>query len=203
MDHDLNIVCLDMEGVITPEIWIAFADAMGIEELHRTTREEPDYEKLMNWRIDLLKKRGLKLKDIQNTIETIDLLPGAKEFIDELRTFAQVIILSDTFDQFAGPFMKKLGYPTLFCNTLLIDDEGYIAGMRMRCENSKLTTVKGLQAMGFSTIASGDSYNDMGMIKASKAGFLFRTTEKIKAENPEIPAFDTYGELLEAIKKAL
>ncbi len=203
MSRDLNIVCLDMEGVLTPEIWIAFAEATGIPELRRTTREEPDYEKLMRWRIELLKEKGYGLPEIQKTIMTIDPLPGAREFMDELRKIAQVIVLSDTFDQFAMPFMEKLGRPTLFCNTLEVDTNGTITGFRMRCEQSKLTTVKGLQAMGFATIASGDSYNDMDMIRASKAGFLFRTTEKIKAENPQIPAFDTYEELFEAIKKAL
>lgn len=203
MHKDMNIVCLDMEGVLIPEIWIAFAEAAGIPELKKTTREEPDYDKLMRWRIELLKEKGLGIKEIQDVIETIDLLPGAKEFMDELRTFTQVIVLTDSFDQFAMPFMKKLGYPAMFCNTLLIGESGLIKGFQMRCEKSKLTTVKGLQAMGFSTIASGDSYNDMDMIKASKAGFLFRTTEQIKLENPEIPAFDRYEDLLQAIKKAL
>lgn len=203
MHKDMNIVCLDMEGVLIPEIWIAFAEAAGIPELKKTTREEPDYDKLMRWRIELLKEKGLGIKEIQDVIETIDLLPGAKEFMDELRTFTQVIVLTDSFDQFAMPFMKKLGYPAMFCNTLLIGESGLIEGFQMRCEKSKLTTVKGLQAMGFSTIASGDSYNDMDMIKASKAGFLFRTTEQIKLENPEIPAFDRYEDLLQAIKKAL
>lgn len=203
MHKDMNIVCLDMEGVLIPEIWIAFAEAAGIPELKKTTREEPDYDKLMRWRIELLKEKGLGIKEIQDVIETIDLLPGAKEFMDELRTFTQVIVLTDSFDQFAMPFMKKLGYPAMFCNTLLIGEDGLIEGFQMRCEKSKLTTVKGLQAMGFATIASGDSYNDMDMIKASKAGFLFRTTEQIKLENPEIPAFDRYEDLLQAIKKAL
>ncbi|MCF0151491.1 MAG: bifunctional phosphoserine phosphatase/homoserine phosphotransferase ThrH [Firmicutes bacterium] len=199
----MNIVCLDMEGVLIPEIWIAFADAAGIPQLRRTTREEPDYEKLMRFRIGLLKEKGLTIHDIQKVIETIDLLPGAKAFLDELRSLTQVIVLSDSFDQFAMPFMKKLGYPTLFCNTLLIGEDGMIEGFQMRCPQSKLTTVRGLQAMGFSTIASGDSYNDMDMIKASKAGFLFRTTEQIRRDNPQLQAFAEYGDLLEAIKQVL
>lgn len=199
----MNIVCLDMEGVLVPEIWIAFAEESGIPVLKRTTRDEPDYDKLMKWRMGILREHGLGLKEIQDVIAKIDPLPGAKEFLDELRSITQVIVLSDTFDQFAMPLMKKLGYPALFCNTLEIDEDGFLCGMKMRCEQSKLTTVRGLQAMGFETIASGDSYNDMGMIRASKAGFLFRSTDKIKADNPDLPAFEEYGELLEAIKKAL
>ncbi|MBQ6260144.1 MAG: bifunctional phosphoserine phosphatase/homoserine phosphotransferase ThrH [Firmicutes bacterium] len=199
----MNVVCLDMEGVLTPEIWIAFSEASGIPELSRTTRDEPDYGKLMRWRIALLKERGLSLKDIQDTIATIDLLPGAREFMDQLRKKTQVIVLSDTFYQFAMPFMEKLGYPSLFCNTLEVDEQGMISGFTMRCKDSKLTTVKGLQTMGFDTIACGDSYNDLDMIRAGKAGFLFRTTEKIKQDNPDIPVFDDFGELLCAIKKAL
>ena len=199
----LNIVCLDMEGVVVPEIWIAFAEASGIPELRRTTRDEPDYDKLMRWRIDLLAKRGLGLKEIQSVIETIDPLPGARAFLDELRAVTQVVILSDTFDQFAMPLMKKLGYPTLLCNTLEVNDAGFITGFKMRCDHSKLTTVRALQSVGFETIASGDSYNDLEMIQASKAGFLFRTTEKIKADYPAIPAYETYDDLLRAIKAAL
>lgn len=199
----LNIVCLDMEGVVVPEIWIAFAEASGIPELRRTTRDEPDYDKLMRWRIDLLAKRGLGLKEIQSVIETIDPLPGARAFLDELRAETQVVILSDTFDQFAMPLMKKLGYPTLLCNTLEVNDAGFITGFKMRCDHSKLTTVRALQSVGFDTIASGDSYNDLEMIRASKAGFLFRTTEKIKADYPDIPAYETYDDLLRAIKAAL
>ncbi|MBE6039489.1 MAG: bifunctional phosphoserine phosphatase/homoserine phosphotransferase ThrH [Clostridiales bacterium] len=199
----MNIVCLDMEGVLVPEIWIAFSKESGIPELSRTTRDEPDYDKLMRWRIGVLKEHGLKLKDVQDTIARIDPLPGAKEFLDELRSITQVIVLSDTFSQFAQPLMKKLGWPALFCNELVIDEEGYIEGVRMRCEESKLTTVKGLQSIGFDTIAAGDSYNDLGMIQASKAGFLFRTTEQIKKDYPQYPAFEDYGEFLEAIKGAL
>ena len=199
----LNIVCLDMEGVVVPEIWIAFAEASGIPELRRTTRDEPDYDKLMRWRIDLLAKRGLGLKEIQSVIETIDPLPGARAFLDGLRAETQVVILSDTFDQFAMPLMKKLGYPTLLCNTLEVNDAGFITGFKMRCDHSKLTTVRALQSVGFDTIASGDSYNDLEMIRASKAGFLFRTTEKIKADCPDIPAYETYDDLLRAIKAAL
>ncbi|MBQ7485454.1 MAG: bifunctional phosphoserine phosphatase/homoserine phosphotransferase ThrH [Oscillospiraceae bacterium] len=199
----MNIVCLDMEGVVVPEIWIAFAEASGIPELRRTTRDEPDYDKLMRWRIDLLAKRGLGLKEIQSVIETIDPLPGARAFLDELRAVTQVVILSDTFDQFAMPLMKKLGYPTLLCNTLEVNDAGFITGFKMRCDHSKLTTVRALQSVGFETIASGDSYNDLEMIQASKAGFLFRTTEKIKADYPAIPAYETYDDLLRAIKAAL
>ena len=199
----MKIVCLDMEGVLTPEIWIAFADEIGIPELRRTTRDEPDYDKLMRWRIDLLRSRGIKLSQIQDTIARIDPLPGAKEFLDELRSVAQVVILSDTFDQFGMPLMKKLGYPTLLWNTLEIDSDGYIARHVMRCEHSKLTTVKALQSIGYDTIASGDSYNDLEMILHSKAGFLFRTTDKIKADYPQLPAFESYDDLLAAIRAAL
>ena len=194
----MNIVCLDLEGVLVPEIWIAFAEASGIPELKRTTRDEPDYDKLMNW-----KEHGIGLKEIQDTIAKIDPIPGAKEFLDELRSITQVIIISDTFTQFATPLMKKLGWPTIFCNSLEVADNGEITGFKMRCEQSKLTTVKALQSIGYDTIASGDSHNDLGMIKASKAGFLFKSTEQIKADNPELEAFDTYDELLAAIKKAL
>lgn len=200
---DMNIVCLDLEGVLVPEIWIAFAEASGIPELKRTTRDEPDYDKLMKWRIGILKEHGLGLKEIQDTIAKIDPIPGAKEFLDELRSITQVIIISDTFTQFAGPLMKKLGYPTIFCNSLEVADNGEIAGFKMRIENSKYTTVKALQSIGFQTIASGDSHNDLGMIKASKAGFLFKSTEQIKKDNPELPAYETYDELMEAIKKVL
>ncbi len=200
---DMNIVCLDLEGVLVPEIWIAFAEASGIPELKRTTRDEPDYEKLMKWRIWILKEHGLGLKEIQDTIAKIDPIPGAKEFLDELRSITQVIIISDTFTQFAGPLMKKLGYPTIFCNSLEVADNGEITGFKMRIENSKYTTVKALQSIGFQTIASGDSHNDLGMIKASKAGFLFKSTEQIKKDNPELPAYETYDELMEAIKKVL
>ena len=200
---DMNIVCLDLEGVLVPEIWIAFAEASGIPELKRTTRDEPDYDKLMKWRIGILKEHGLGLKEIQETIEKIDPLPGAKEFLDSLKELTQVIIISDTFTQFAKPLMKKLGWPTIFCNTLEVSETGEITGFKMRCEQSKLTTVKALQSVGFETIASGDSHNDLGMIKASKAGFLFRSTEAIKTEYPELPAFEEYEELLDAIKKAL
>lgn len=200
---DMNIVCLDLEGVLVPEIWIAFAEASGIPELKRTTRDEPDYEKLMKWRIGILKEHGLGLKEIQDTIAKIDPIPGAKEFLDELRSITQVIIISDTFTQFAGPLMKKLGYPTIFCNSLEVADNGEITGFKMRIENSKYTTVKALQSIGFQTIASGDSHNDLGMIKASKAGFLFKSTEQIKKDNPELPAYETYDELMKAIKKVL
>lgn len=200
---DMNIVCLDLEGVLVPEIWIAFAEASGIPELKRTTRDEPDYDKLMKWRIGILKEHGLGLKEIQDTIAEIDPIPGAKEFLDELRSITQVIIISDTFTQFAGPLMKKLGYPTIFCNSLEVADNGEITGFKMRIENSKYTTVKALQSIGFQTIASGDSHNDLGMIKASKAGFLFKSTEQIKKDNPELPAYETYDELMEAIKKVL
>lgn len=199
----MNIVCLDLEGVLVPEIWIAFAKESGIPELKRTTRDEPDYDKLMNWRLGILKEHGLGLKEIQETIAKIDPISGAKEFLDELRSITQVIIISDTFTQFATPLMKKLGWPTIFCNSLEVADNGEITGFKMRCEQSKLTTVKALQSIGYDTIASGDSHNDLGMIKASKAGFLFKSTEQIKADNPELEAFDTYDELLAAIKKAL
>lgn len=192
-----------MEGVLVPEIWIAFSEESGIPELSRTTRDEPDYDKLMRWRIGVLKEHGLKLKDVQATIAKIDPLPGAKEFLDELRSITQVIVLSDTFSQFAQPLMKKLDWPTLFCNELVIDDEGYIADIRMRCEHSKLTTVKGLQSIGYDTIAAGDSYNDLDMILASKAGFLFRSTEQIKKDYPNLQAFEEYDEFLEAIKSVL
>lgn len=199
----MNIVCLDLEGVLVPEIWIAFAEASGIPELKRTTRDEPDYDKLMRWRIGILKEHGLGLKEIQDTIAGIQPLPGAKEFLDELRSLTQVIIISDTFTQFASPLMEKLGWPTIFCNSLEVADNGEITGFQMRIENSKLTTVRALQSIGYDTIAGGDSYNDLAMIQASKAGFLFRSTEKIKADHPELPAFDTYGELMEAIKAAM
>lgn len=199
----MNIVCLDLEGVLVPEIWIAFAKESGIPELTRTTRDEPDYDKLMNWRLGILKEHGLGLKEIQDTIAKIDPIPGAKEFLDELRSMTQVIIISDTFTQFAGPLMKKLGYPTIFCNTLEVAEDGEITGFKMRIVNSKLTTVKALQSIGYETIASGDSHNDLGMIRASKAGFLFKSTEQIKKDNPDLPAFETYDELLAAIKKAL
>ena len=199
----MNIVCLDLEGVLVPEIWIAFAEETGIPELKRTTRDEPDYDKLMNYRINILKEHGLGLKEIQETIAKIDPMPGAKEFLDELREITQVIIISDTFTQFAGPLMKKLGYPTIFCNSLEVAEDGEITGFKMRIENSKLTTVKALQSIGYDTIASGDSHKDLGMIKASKAGFLFRSTDEIKKEYPELPAFETYDELMAAIKEAL
>ena len=199
----MTITCLDLEGVLVPEIWIAFAEASGLPELKRTTRDEPDYDKLMKYRIDILQKNNLGLKEIQETIAKIDPLPGAKEFLDELRKECQVIILSDTFTQFAGPLMAKLGYPTIFCNTLEVADDGTITGFRMRVEKSKYATVRALQSIGFDTIASGDSFNDLGMIEASKAGFLFRSTEEIRAAHPELPAFEEYDELLEAIKKAI
>ena len=199
----MYVTCLDLEGVLVPEIWIAFAEATGIPELKRTTRDEPDYDKLMKFRIDILKEHGLGLKEIQETIATIDPLPGAKEFLDELRSITQVIILSDTFTQFATPLMKKLGWPTTFCNRLEVAGNGEITGFKMRCEKGKLTTVKALQSIGFETIASGDSFNDLGMIEASKAGFLFRTTDQIKKDFPQFPAFETYDELLAAIKKEL
>ena len=199
----MYITCLDLEGVLVPEIWIAFAKASGIPELTRTTRDEPDYNKLMNWRIGILKEHKLGLKEIQEVIEKIDPLPGAKEFLDELRSICQTIIISDTFTQFASPLMKKLGQPTIFCNSLEVSDSGEITGFKMRIENSKLTTVKALQSIGYDTIASGDSYNDLGMINASKAGFLFKSTDKIKSENPELPAFEEYSELLDAIKAQL
>ena len=199
----MNIVCLDLEGVLVPEIWIAFSEASGIPELKRTTRDEPDYDKLMKWRLGILKEHGLGLKEIQDVIATIDPLPGAKEFLDELRSLTQVIIISDTFSEFATPLMKKLGWPTIFCNSLEVAADGEITGFKMRIADSKLTTVKALQSIGYDTIASGDSYNDLAMIKASKAGFLFRSTEQIIAGNPELPAFESYDELLSAIKKAL
>ena len=200
---DMNIVCLDLEGVLVPEIWIAFAKESGIPELTRTTRDEPDYDKLMKWRLGILKEHGLGLKEIQDTIAKIDPIPGAKEFLDELRSITQVIIISDTFSQFAGPLMKKLGMPTIFCNTLEVAENGEITGFKMRVENSKYSTVKALQSVGFETIASGDSHNDLGMIRASKAGFLFKSTDQIKKDNPDLEAFETYDELLDAIKKAL
>lgn len=200
---DMNIVCLDLEGVLVPEIWIEFAKESGIPELKRTTRDEPDYDKLMKWRLEILKEHGLGLKEIQETIAKIDPMPGAKEFLDELRSMTQVIIISDTFTQFAAPLMKKLGWPTIFCNSLEVAEDGTITGYQMRVENSKLTTVKALQSIGFETIASGDSHNDLGMITASKAGFLFRSTEEIKQAYPQLPAYETYEELMGAIKKAL
>ena len=199
----MHITCLDLEGVLVPEIWIAFAEATGIPELKRTTRDEPDYDKLMNYRIGILKEHGLGLKEIQDTIATIDPMPGAKEFLDALRELGQVIIISDTFTQFATPLMKKLGWPTIFCNSLEVAPDGEITGFKMRCEKSKLTTVKALQSIGYETIASGDSHNDLAMIRASKAGFLFKSPDSIKEENPDLPAFETYDELLEAIKKAI
>ena len=199
----MNLVCLDMEGVLVPEIWIAFAEASGIPELKRTTRDEPDYNKLMQYRLAILKEHGLGLKEIQATIAKIDPLPGAKAFLDELRTLTQVIILSDTFEQFAKPLMEKLGWPTLFCNTLEVAPGGEITGFRMRCAQSKLTTVKALQSIGYETIASGDSYNDLGMIQASKAGFLFKSTVKIRADHPELPAYEEFSDLLAAIKAVL
>ena len=199
----MNIVCLDMEGVLVPEIWIAFAEESGIPELKRTTRDEPDYDKLMKWRLEILKEHGLGLKEIQATIAKIDPLPGAKEFLDELRTLTQVVILSDTFEQFAKPLMAKLNWPTIFCNTLEVAPDGAITGYRMRCPQSKLTTVKTLQSMGYETIASGDSFNDLGMIQASKAGFLFKSTQAIRADHPELPAFEEFDELLSAIEAAL
>lgn len=199
----MNIVCLDLEGVLVPEIWIAFAEASGIPELKRTTRDEPDYNKLMNFRLGILREHGLGLKEIQETIAKIDPIPGAKEFLDTLRSLTQVIIISDTFEQFATPLMKKLGWPTIFCNSLEVARDGSISGFRMRCEKSKLTTVKALQSIGYETIASGDSFNDLGMIQASKAGFLFKSTEQIKKDYPQFPAFEEYDELLAAIKSVL
>ena len=199
----MNIVCLDMEGVLVPEIWIAFAEASGIPELRRTTRDEPDYNKLMKWRLGILKEHGLGLREIQETIAKIGPLPGGKAFLDELRSITQVIILSDTFEQFAKPLMEKLGWPTIFCNTLEVAENGEITGYKMRVEQSKLTTVKALQSIGYETIASGDSYNDLGMIQASKAGFLFKSTEKIKADHPELPAYEEFDDLLAAVKAAL
>lgn len=197
------ITCLDLEGVLVPEIWIAFAEASGIPELKRTTRDEPDYDKLMKWRLGILKEHGLGLKEIQETIEKIDPMPGARAFLDELRELGQVIIISDTFTQFAKPLMKKLGWPTIFCNELEVAENGEITGFKMRIEQSKLSTVKALQSIGFETIASGDSYNDLGMIRASKAGFLFKSTNQIKNDNPDLPAYETYEELLAAIKAAV
>ena len=199
----MNIVCLDMEGVLVPEIWIAFSEASGIPELRRTTRDEPDYNKLMNFRLNILREHGLGLKEIQATIAKIDPLPGAKDFLDELRSITQVLILSDTFEQFAKPLMEKLNWPTIFCNTLEVADSGEITGYKMRCEKSKLTTVKALQSIGYETIAAGDSFNDLAMIQASKAGFLFKSTEQIKKDYPELPAYEEFGDLLAAIKAAL
>lgn len=199
----MNVVCLDLEGVLVPEIWIAFAEATNIPELKKTTRDEPDYDKLMSYRLGILKEHGLGLKEIQDVIATIDPMPGAKEFLDELRELTQVIIISDTFTQFAQPLMKKLGWPTLFCNELEVAEDGTVTGFKMRCEQSKLTTVKALYQAGFETIAAGDSFNDLGMIKASKAGFLFKSTDSIKADNPTIPAFEEYAELMAGIKAAL
>lgn len=199
----MYITCLDLEGVLVPEIWIAFAEASGIPELKRTTRDEPDYDKLMRWRLDILKEHNLGLKEIQETIARIEPMPGAREFLDELRSFTQVIIISDTFTQFASPLMKKLGWPTIFCNSLEVAENGEITGFKMRTENSKLATVRALQSIGYDTIAGGDSYNDLGMIEASKVGFLFRTTDRIKADNPQLPAYETYEELMAAIKKAM
>ena len=198
----MKLICLDLEGVLVPEIWVAFAEASKIPELKKTTRDEPDYDKLMRWRLSVLKEHGLGLKEIQETIASIDPLPGAKEFLDELRSFAQVIIISDTFTEFAQPLMKKLGWPTIFCNSLVVAEDGEITDYKMRVENSKLTTVRALQSIGFETVASGDSYNDLGMILAGKSGFLFRTTEQIKADYTQIPALETYEELLNALKEA-
>ena len=198
----MKLICLDLEGVLVPEIWVAFAEASKIPELKKTTRDEPDYDKLMRWRLSVLKEHGLGLKEIQETIASIDPLPGAKEFLDELRSFAQVIIISDTFTEFAQPLMKKLGWPTIFCNSLVVAEDGEITDYKMRVENSKLTTVRALQSIGFETVASGDSYNDLGMILAGKSGFLFRTTEQIKADYPQSPALETYEELLNALKEA-
>jgi phosphoserine/homoserine phosphotransferase len=199
----MNVACLDLEGVLVPEIWIAFSEASGIPELRRTTRDEPDYDKLMNWRIGILNENGLGLKEIQETIAKIDPLPGAKEFLDELRSVTQTIIISDTFEQFAKPLMEKLGMPTIFCNSLEVAEDGKITGFKMRCEKSKLTTVRALQSCGFDTIATGDSFNDLAMIQASKAGFLFRSTEQIKADYPDLPAYEEYSDLLAAFKAAL
>lgn len=199
----MYITCLDLEGVLVPEIWIAFAQASGIPELKRTTRDEPDYEKLMRWRLAILKEHKLGLKEIQETIAKIDPIPGAKEFLDELRSITQVIIISDTFTQFASPLMQKLGWPTIFCNSLEVAESGEITGFKMRIAESKLATIKALQSIGYETIASGDSYNDLGMIKASKAGFLFKSTDRIKADNPQLPAYETYEELMAAIKQAM
>lgn len=199
----MNVVCLDLEGVLVPEIWIAFSEASGIPELRRTTRDEPDYDKLMKWRLGILKEHGLGLREIQDTIARIDPMPGAKEFLDSLRSITQVLILSDTFTQFAQPLMKKLGWPTIFCNELVVGEDGMIVDYKLRCEKTKLTTVKALQSCGFETIASGDSFNDLGMIRASKAGFLFKSPKSIQKENPDLPACETYDELLALIKRAL
>ena len=199
----MNMVCLDLEGVLVPEIWIAFSEESGIPELRRTTRDEPDYDKLMRWRLGILKEHGLKLSDVQNVIAKIDPLPGAKEFLDSLREVTQVVILSDTFEEFAKPLMKKLGWPTILCNNLVISEDGFISDFKMRCKDTKLTTVRAFQSIGYDTIASGDSYNDLNMILAGKAGFLFRSTEKIKNDYPQLPAFETYDELLSAIRAAL
>ena len=200
---EMYITCLDLEGVLVPEIWIAFAEASGIPELKRTTRDEPDYNKLMHWRLGILREHGLGLKEIQETIAKIDPIPGAKEFLDELRAITQVVIISDTFAQFATPLMKKLGWPTIFCNSLEVAENGEITGFQMRCEQSKLTTVKALQSMGYKTIASGDSYNDLDLIRASKAGFLFKSTDKIKEDNPDLAAYETYDALMKAIQNAM
>ena len=199
----MNMVCLDLEGVLVPEIWIAFSEESGIPELRRTTRDEPDYDKLMRWRLGILKEHGLKLSDVQNVIAKIDPLPGANEFLDSLREVTQVVILSDTFEEFAKPLMKKLGWPTILCNNLVISEDGFISDFKMRCRDTKLTTVRAFQSIGYDTIASGDSYNDLDMILAGKAGFLFRSTEKIKNDYPQLPAFETYDELLSAIRAAL
>ena len=199
----MNMVCLDLEGVLVPEIWIAFSEESGIPELRRTTRDEPDYDKLMRWRLGILKEHGLKLSDVQNVIAKIDPLPGAKEFLDSLREVTQVVILSDTFEEFAKPLMKKLGWPTILCNNLVISEDGFISDFKMRCKDTKLTTVRAFQSIGYDTIASGDSYNDLDMILAGKAGFLFRSTEKIKNDYPQLPAFETYDELISAIRAAL
>lgn len=199
----MYITCLDLEGVLVPEIWVAFAEETGIPELKKTTRDEPDYDKLMQYRLDILKEHELGLREIQDTISRIDPMDGAREFLDELRSFTQVIIISDTFKEFAAPLMKKLGYPTLFCNELEVAGDGAITGYKMRIQNSKLSTVKGLQSIGFQTIASGDSFNDLGMIRASKAGFLFRTTDEIKAANPDVPAVETYSQLMAGVKQAM
>lgn len=200
---DMNMVCLDLEGVLVPEIWIAFSEESGIPELRRTTRDEPDYDKLMRWRLGILKEHGLRLSDVQNVIAKVDPLPGAKEFLDSLREITQVVILSDTFEEFAKPLMKKLGWPTILCNNLVISEDGFISDFKMRCRDTKLTTVRAFQSIGYDTIASGDSYNDLDMILAGKAGFLFRSTEKIKNDYPQLPAFETYDELLSAIRAAL
>lgn len=199
----MNVVCLDLEGVLVPEIWIAFSEASGIPELRRTTRDEPDYDKLMKWRINLLKERGLTLKDIQNTIAVIDPMPGAREFLDELRSLTQVIIVSDTFTEFAKPLMQKLGWPTIFCNNLVVSEDGFITDFKMRIENSKLSTIRALSSIGFQTIASGDSYNDLDMLRYADNGFLFRSTEQIIADHPDLPAFEEYDELLAAMKKCM